>query len=284
MSLIARLRQRFAGPPPTGFDLPGIGAFDFAVHRHSDLWISEAIRQGHVLEPYVLEMLQAMIRPGDSMLDIGANIGWFSVIGSRLVGARGRVTAIEPSPRNAALARRNLARNGCGNAVLHQCAAGAADGTARLYLSPDLNQGDHQMALATDRPDWTDVRVRAMDSLLPDIARIDVVKLDTQGSEALALAGMRRLIAASPMVRLILEYWPHGLRRCGSTTAELAAMLMLRPSALWLLRNDGNLERITAARMVALAETEYSPASEAHGDIVAVSLEDHELIARLDAR
>jgi hypothetical protein len=92
------------------------------------------------------------------------------------------------------------------------------------------------------------------------------------------------LLAASPMLRMVLEFWPYGLKQCGSSAEELCALLAERSSALWLIRNDRRIARVTTGQLVELARTEYAPEGQAHGDIVSVAAADTEMIARLDAR
>ena len=83
-----------------------------------------------------------------------------------------------------------------------------------------------------------------MDELLPPrTRRVDVVKMDTQGSEAAVFNGMGQLLYDNPRVRMILEFWPYGLEDCGSSSAELIAALSGRQSLLWLLQHDESAAR-----------------------------------------
>ena len=263
--------------------VPGVGWLALRLHPHGDNFISTALRQGQLLDAHVLEVLRSLVRRGDTVLDVGGNIGWFSVIGSRLVGQAGRVFAIEPDPLNAAMLRENLRRNGCTNVILEEVAAGAAAGVARLYHSAD-NAGDHQMAVVADRASWVDVAVRPLDALLAGrVARADVVKMDTQGSEVATLRGMTGLLAAHPATRMVLEFWPHGLERCGSTATELIDLLEAVPRRYWLLVHTGTIHPTTAARLRELAVTDLAPATVMHADIVAVAAGDSDGIARMTA-
>ena len=262
-------------------EVPGVGRLDLKLHAAGDAWISDPIRQGHVLEPFVLAVLRELVRPGDTLLDVGANIGWFTVIGSRLVGAGGRVIAVEPEAANAALVRENVRRNGCGNVVLHEVAAGAGEATARLYRSGD-NSGDHRMAIDSDRAAWVDVAVRPLDALVE--GQVDVVKMDTQGSEVAALRGMADLLARNPRMRMVLEFWPHGLAQCGASTADLVALLGGIGRIFWLMDVYGGITRVTPDELIALAEGDYAPATQLHGDIIVVAVDDQAAIAAISAR
>src|SRR5579863_394998 len=249
---------------PKTIVIPGVGAFGLVLHDVPDIWISDVIRRDEPVDPHILSVLRDFIEPGSVFVDVGANIGWFTVIGSRLTGPGGRVFAIEPDPRNCRILRRNLALNNCRNVSVYRVAAGAADGRAVLYRSAD-NQGDHRLSAASGRTDRVGVRVRMIDGILAHrSSRIDVVKIDTQGSETAVLKGMQRLVAANPRVRIILEFWPHGLEDCGSSTAELAAAIGQRPSLLWLLLADGSASPVTLNDIERLSREEYEPATVRH--------------------
>lgn len=267
--------------------VPGVGWVAMRLHPSGDNFISAALRLGELQDPHVLAVLRGFTRPGDTVLDVGANIGWFSVIASRLVGPRGTVFAIEPDPLNADLLRDNLLRNSCANVIVEQVAAGGGAGTARLYHSAD-NAGDHQMAIIADRPSWVDVAVLPLDTLMAGRAqRLDVLKMDTQGSEAAALRGMAGLLARHPRLRLVLEFWPHGLERCGSSAAELLDLLDAAPRRYWLMENSGRISPTDIAALRHRAATDFAPETVMHADIVVVATSDAEAIAvmaRLESR
>jgi FkbM family methyltransferase len=270
--------------PATNIAIPGVGSLELVLHDRPDVWISDPIRRGEIFDKHILSVLRDFIMPGSVFVDVGANIGWFTVIGSRLAGREGRVYAIEPDPRNCGILKRNIAANGCRNVTVYSVAAGRAVGTAWLYRSED-NQGDHRLSVTSDRADRIRVRVRSLDDLLSrPTRRVDVVKIDTQGSEAAALNGMGELLRANPRVRLILEFWPHGLKDCGSSAAELAAALSLRPSLLWLLRDDGSVSLVTLEDVDRLAHHQFAPATFRHADLVSVSADDEQALRALQAR
>jgi|GEM_PF-428021 len=271
------------GAADTTIDVRGAGPLSFRLHPTADPWVSGVIRRGDLFDPLILTALRTLLGPGDTLLDVGGNIGWFTVIGSRLVGPTGQVIAIEPEPANAALLAANLAGNDCRNVLLHQVAAGAEATTARLYLDTE-NFGDHRMAIASARTRWVDVDVRPLDTLLDGgRQRVDLLKMDTQGSEVHALRGMRALLATNPAMRMVIEFWPHGLENCGSDAADLLALLTRQPRLFWLIRSQARIDRITPEALLALADGELSPASEGHGDIVVLSATDEAGIQRMAA-
>jgi FkbM family methyltransferase len=264
--------------------LPRVGVLEFALHRDRDIWISDVIRNGVVFDESVLLTLVELTCRGDVFLDVGANIGWFSIIGARLVGASGKVYAVEPEPENLGLLHKNIALNACDNVDVIAAAAGERQLMARLYKSND-NQGDHRLELTSDRADWIDVPVQTLDDVLSGETRpVGVVKMDTQGSEVAALRGMKCILERSPMARLVLEFWPYGLSRCGYSVDDLAQILLRRNDHAWLLRHDGSTQRLAVADLSALAEREFSIESQGHADIVSLAVEDRTAAAVLGAR
>jgi FkbM family methyltransferase len=154
----------------------------------------------------VQKTLERLVRPGSVFFDIGANIGFFTLLGARLVGPSGTVVAFEPHPENIERLRRNIDLNLFSNVVVVARAASDASGdraldvrhTATASLVPRENTRDTQGFVrveATSLDDFLEAR--------PDIAP-DVVKIDAEGHEVEILHGMRETLRRSRPV-LICE-------------------------------------------------------------------------------
>jgi FkbM family methyltransferase len=149
------------------------------------------------LEPPVQEALRRLLAPGDVFYDVGANVGFFTLLGSRLVGPEGRVVAFEPVPACARAVARNIELNDFTQAQIREEAVGAASGHAQLLVVGEASwshlasTGRH-----ADVRDEIDVTVVAIDELVEagEIPPPDVLKIDTEGAELQAIAGMRRTI------------------------------------------------------------------------------------------
>ena len=172
-----------------------------------------------VLSAWVMEHLA--LRDDAVVLDIGANLGWYSMLIARRF-PRARIHAFEPEPRNLGLLRRNLQQNGIGNVTVHAVAVAEKAGTMKFYPYPDKNMGRHSLVPMDGLPP-IDVPVLALDGFLRDqrIAPSDVqfVKIDVEGYEMPALQGASSLLAASPVI--LAEFAPKYIRRAGSDPAEL---------------------------------------------------------------
>lgn len=166
--------------------------------------------------------LKTVVEPGMTVVDLGANIGTTALFLADLVGPQGKVYAFEPEPRNFSMLSRAVARRG--NVVAVNAAVGDRTGTLDLYLSRDLNVDHHAYDDGKGRQ-RVEVPVWRLDDFFPPDVVIGLLKSDIQGFETHALRGAQRLLAASPQVKLLLEYWPWGLRRAGSSAEEFLVLL-----------------------------------------------------------
>ena len=266
--------------------IPDVGRMAFYLHDKPDIWISDVIRKGDLFDWQVMTLLKLLTNLGDTFLDIGANIGWFSVIGSRLVSERGAVIAVEPDPDNYRLLQLNVLGNRCTNVTSLAVAAGASSGVASLSRSPD-NQGDHRLEISTDRSDIVPVPVRRLDDFIgpgDGFRPINVIKIDTQGSETAVIKGLSATLADSPLARIVLEYWPYGLERCGSSARELIDVLERESFLLWRIQPDASLRSMSSDDLLALAEGPLHPDSQHFADLVAVSATDLDGVSLMRSR
>jgi FkbM family methyltransferase len=220
------LLAQAAGQHRSSLDLRGTVSVDtpygrLYAHEHDD-WITPVLAQQSVWEPGETAFLESRLRRGMTFLDIGAHVGYFSVLAARLVGPRGLVLAFEPDPRNFELLLANVWRNELANVVCFPWAVGAASSFADLYLS-ETNTGDHRIFPAAEERPRITVRSVALDSL--DVLRppVGMIKIDTQGAEHLAVRGMERLLAASPRIVMTVEFWPMGIRLAGDDATSVLA-------------------------------------------------------------
>ena len=136
-----------------------------------------------------MRTIRAVVRPGMTCLDVGANVGVYTALLARLVGPEGRVFAFEPSPENHAL----LSRRGFGPSVeTIQAAAGAANGEVMLHQSSTMNV-DHRTYLTGEPRVQIRVSLVRLDQAVRG-AEVDFVKMDIQGYELHALQGMTGIL------------------------------------------------------------------------------------------
>lgn len=174
-------------------------------------------------EPRETELIRRRLRPGDCMVDVGSYIGWFTLLGARLVGPAGRVIAFEANPATYARLQRNLSLNGLTQVEPHNRAVGDQPGRVRIgSRTPGNAGGDFVDFSQSDAADG--VEVVLLDDVLRDQS-VRVLKIDIEGAEAKALRGARELLARADAPDLVLELTPAYIRAAGDDPAELVELL-----------------------------------------------------------
>ena len=212
-----RLRTRRSPPAavagrPVGVDTD-VGYLLFPAH---DRLFVPILREQGCWEREESAVLRSHLRPGMTFVDVGAHVGYMTVLAARVVGPDGRGWAFEPAPGNAELLRGNLRRNGIDNVEVVEAAAWDTAGLVELSLSP-WNSGDNR-AYAVPEMERVGVRAVRVDDVLPPGAHVDVVKMDTQGTDHRAVRGMAATLARSRSV-LLVEFWPAAITEQGEDPA-----------------------------------------------------------------
>ncbi|HEX3911366.1 MAG TPA: FkbM family methyltransferase [Solirubrobacteraceae bacterium] len=170
-------------------------------------------------EPEVQRALQELIKPGQTVYDVGANIGFFTILCSRLVGPEGHVYAFEPIPQNLATLRHNVTLNALSNVTIVDKALSSSTGVAQMFVSPwsafhSLNvegatkQEDHG-------PDEGEVTVQTvtLDEFVQGegVRAPDLLKIDVEGAELIVVQGMSQTLRAEePLLLVELHDTKHG--------------------------------------------------------------------------
>jgi len=180
------------GPDDVRFE--DFGAFQLALDR-ADRAISRVIMEQHGWEPHTTAVFERSVRPGMTVVDIGANLGWFTMVSAALVGQEGRVIAVEPWSENCRLLLMSARRNGFDHVELWPVALDTTRGWAHFSSHVGSNGGligDDAAELASGR--GTVVPTFTLDEMLLAEDRVDFVKIDVEGAEHRVLMGAQRTI------------------------------------------------------------------------------------------
>lgn len=169
-----------------------------------------------------LDFFRGLCRPGYVVLDVGANLGVYALVAAALVGDQGRVVAVEASPDTHALLRKAVQRNGYQNLRLVNAAATDRSGPVSFFIREE-HTGDGQLAAEGDHRCAVQVPGMTLDQVVGPDPRVDLIKLDIQGAEAMAIKGMDAILRANPTLKVISEFWPKGLERCGMDPRDYLA-------------------------------------------------------------
>jgi FkbM family methyltransferase len=178
-----------------------------------------ALHRTGVMGKEEAHLLRKLIEPGMQILDVGANIGLYTLVMAKLAGPSGRVFAFEPEPNLFSVLCENCDANGALNITPFQCAAGEVNERA-TFQRATFNSGDNRLGPARADAQPIDVEVARVDDILP-VQTVQFIKLDVQGHELAALSGMSKLIAESPKLRVLFEFWPAGLKAANASPEGL---------------------------------------------------------------
>ncbi len=154
---------------------------------------------------FFIDFLEKIVKKGNYALNIGANIGYYSVLLSNLVGPNGKVYAFEPAPENFEILNKNASINKHKNIVAINKAVSDKSGKIKLYLA-GYNQGDHRIYDSGDNRKFTEVDMADIDSHIK--TKIDFALIDTQGADFAVFRGMRNTIKQNPNMKIIIEFSP----------------------------------------------------------------------------
>lgn len=184
----------------------------FELYVKPDDWtVGSSIEAHRAYEPAVTAAMEAALEPGMVVADVGASIGYYTVLAGRAVGPRGHVHAFEPGPQNLSVLLLNVASNDLGHATVHPVALSDGAGVLvydRLGGNGIVGDFDGDVA-ALDVHEL--VQAATLDDVLGGADRLDVMKVDVEGAEYRALRGGEQVLARHRPL-LFVEFSPPGLR------------------------------------------------------------------------
>lgn len=217
-----------------------------------------------VWEKAETDFMLEIVREGDTVIDAGANLGWFTIILAKKVGTAGRIVAFEPEPSNYQLLLDNLKLNSVeAQTKAFRSAIWDTNDGIRLELSQD-NLGDHRPkttdanSVDASRPSLTLPSCRLDDALTYNIGfardeKIRLIKMDCQGAETRIFRGADATLARTEY--LICEYEPKLLHGCGTTTSEFVE------------RMQKHFDEFRRLDSIAEIWPDYSPIAELTSDV-----------------
>lgn len=244
--------------------LLGSASVEFAIHSGADQFISGDIARDGAWEPFESKVFRCLCQPGDTVLDLGANIGWYSALAANIVGESGCVLAFEPDEDNARLLELNAAvSDRHGIVQIFRSAVGDCEAETPFYKS-ETNLGDHRLFSDGSSRAAYPVAVTTLDSFFSGEARKlpGLVKSDTQGSEAKIFKGAQGLFAKGWRPIMILEFWPFGLNKSGDDPLMFWQELVgLGYQTFEVSESNPQLVPVSLERLKNRLESDISPSS-----------------------
>jgi len=175
-----------------------------------------------IYEQQETQLVKNWLRPGMTVVDVGANVGYHTLLAASRVGPGGRVFAVEPSPYAFERLRDTILNNPLSQVVALQVALGRSGGEASLYLPPS---GNHSPTMVPcDREESVRVAVRTLDDCLAEwgVECVDLLKIDVEGYELEVLMGARSALGSGRVLAVLCEFNDYWLELKGTSARELA--------------------------------------------------------------
>jgi FkbM family methyltransferase len=185
-------------------------SFSIYINPYLNGGVDDVIYETGVWEPEIVELIRRYVPEGGTFVDIGANIGFHSLVAATVVGVSGTVVSFEPLPRLQQQMRNSIAHNNFKQVRVEPVALGSASGEATLSLVEENIGASSIQNVAEDRVvgDSVTVPVRTLDSYLEIVPRVNLIKIDIEGSEFEALKGAEKVLRNCAPV-IVLEFSPH---------------------------------------------------------------------------
>jgi FkbM family methyltransferase len=170
-------------------------------------WTQATLLECGAIEPLTMKLFGSVLEPGDAYVDVGAHVGFHTLVARWRIGPNGRVVAVEPQPYNCERILQNWELNGFSNLELYMAIAGDARGVVRLSNQASTDKARLSLVLkgVNDLPQHFHVPMMRLDDILERerISKVHLVKIDAEGFEAQVLAGMETSLEVTQ--NLVLE-------------------------------------------------------------------------------
>jgi FkbM family methyltransferase len=181
-----------------------------------------------IFEESETKLVKRVIKKGDTVLDIGANIGYYTLIFANLVGNEGKVFAFEPDPMNFSLLKKNIKINRYKNVILENKAVSNKTGKIKLYLG-DSNRAINRIydAKIGDATKSIEIDAVKLDEYFKNYdKKIDFIKIDVEGSESSAFEGMSSILKKTRNLKMMTEFYPFLIKKFGGSPEQYLNLLL----------------------------------------------------------
>lgn len=176
-------------------------------------------------EPNETWAVQQLLRPGDTFVDVGANVGYFTLLASKIVGRNGKVISFEPAPSNASRLRENVRLNQAENVITYEFAVSDRPGTVRIGRQREGGSATFTIRIKESTAESWEVSAVQLDRILDSQQNIRLIKIDTEGAELLALKGFVEHLRSGNVPYVFCEIADSPFRELGGSTEELYSLM-----------------------------------------------------------
>jgi len=217
---------------PKGIVLTDVQGSKMYVNTNETGVVPRLLTSG-VMEKYETGLFKKMIKENMRVVDIGANIGYYTLIAARLVGKKGVVYAFEPVPSNYKLLCKNIKENNYTNIIPISKAVSNKRGKSKLWLDkidlaiPSFSKDNvlfFSQEKALEKNNFVEAEVTTLDRFFKNVVgnnKIDLIKIDTQGAEGHIIDGAEEILKNNNNLKIFMEFWPDGIKKIGSDPLKL---------------------------------------------------------------
>ena len=174
--------------------------------------------------PFHQKLMDNEIEEGDVVLDLGANIGFWTLFFAQKVGKQGKVFAFEPEPSNVELLKKNVLINNYDNVIIEQKAVSNKTEKLKLFLSYETT--DHRIYDPSGDRDFVEIDSIRLDDYFTNFpTEINFIKSNIQGADFSAIQGLSEVIKKSKKIKMAIEYYPELLKGFNSDPGEFITYL-----------------------------------------------------------
>jgi FkbM family methyltransferase len=200
-----------------------------------DTWIYQPLLKTGILEREVTKLFIENVKRGMTIIDIGANIGYYTLIAAKLIGKKGRVYAFEPELSNFNLLIKNIKLNNYKNVIAIQKAVSDRDEKTRLFLSESNREG-HRIYNLKEGRRFIEIETTTLDNFFKNReGEIDVIKMDIEGAEIAALKGMNNILKANQKLKLFIEFVPFILSKGSFNPIDLPKEILRHGFKIYII-------------------------------------------------
>ena len=170
------------------------------------------------IEPSQTDLMKKIVKPSMNVFDLGANFGWFTLVLSKLVGSSGQVYSFEADPYLVNILEENVKLNNFSNISIQPIAVSNKTGTSKFSLN-EFYDTRSQLDSISHSKNTIDVKITSLDDfcLKENLKKVDLIKMDIEGSELKTLEGMRKIILDNPHLKIITEFNQTAMLSVGSS-------------------------------------------------------------------
>lgn len=208
---VARFINRYGSPrKPKAVKVGPYTMYGRTIDRILALYLWKA----GILEGFEAKLMRDAVKKGMTVVDVGANIGYYTLIFADRVGKKGKVLSFEPDSENFSLLKKSIGINGFQNVEAFKQAVTNKNGSIFLYVCEE-HRGDHRIYNPGDGRKGVKVEATTLDRALSSSKKVDIVKIDTDGAEQLVLEGMKEVVKRNKKIIIVCEFAPATLLKGG---------------------------------------------------------------------